>query len=66
MEWKAAEAVVEAQVLTESTLHIQGGVLQDEVLSRREEIGILLGKVSRYLNIFVDIYTILNLACAHF
>mmetsp|Transcript_3037 Transcript_3037/g.3174 ORF Transcript_3037/g.3174 Transcript_3037/m.3174 type:complete len:1094 (-) Transcript_3037:19-3300(-) len=47
MEWKAAEAVVEAQVLTESTLHVQGGVLQDEVLSRREEIGILLGKVLR-------------------
>jgi hypothetical protein len=62
MEWKAAEAVVEAQVLTESMLHVQGGVLQDEVLSRREEIGILLGKVLRYINTFVDLHIILNLS----
>jgi hypothetical protein len=49
MEWRASEAVVQAQVLTESTLHIQGGTLQDEVITRREEISNLLGKILRYI-----------------
>ena len=43
----AAEDIVKEQICTESTLHIQGSDLQDQVQSRRNDIDNLLEKVSR-------------------
>ena len=46
-EWAATEAVVKEQVVTETTLHLQGGGLQGEVLGRRDDVTKLLEKVAR-------------------
>lgn len=47
IELKATEAVVGEQVRTESTLHNQGSVLQEEVRARRTDVDGLFGKISR-------------------
>ena len=57
-EWAATEAVVKEQVVTETTLHIQGEGLQGEVLGRRDDVIKLLEKVARlfiYIQIKVEI-----------
>jgi hypothetical protein len=39
--------VVSAQICTERTLHLQGNELQEEVVDRRGDVALLLGKVAK-------------------
>jgi hypothetical protein len=46
-DWKASEKVIEEQTATENALTVQGKDLQEDVLSRRDDIIRLLDKVAR-------------------
>ena len=46
-EWRACQLVIKEQAATESTLTTQGKALQEDVLSRRDDIIKLLDKVAR-------------------